>query len=264
MTLCALLSILPAVAILGGPAGLPTSTCPDDDEARLAAVLHIGQGETRVGDLLADLSKQTGLDVQAEEYIRSRRLIVAMPDASAREVLDALADLEEWKWFKAEAGRYIVERPPVRPLTDPLKAPEQLTRIMPRDLRDYAPPKSQLPFAGLPPEEEYKRITEGDMRAMNDAQSLRDDLMLSVKPRLVEHPELSFQALQPADQERLLLILVLDALRRIDLLSWQGGGPALYLDAPDTFLVMENGRVLAVKRYLAPDFPVMIGAGGVP
>jgi hypothetical protein len=69
-----------------------------DYALKLAQTVHLTLGKTTLAAALAALSKQTGIQIDAAEYLKDRVLIVQMESLNGRAALDALTALNDLKW----------------------------------------------------------------------------------------------------------------------------------------------------------------------
>jgi hypothetical protein len=119
--------------------GWAQSKPPGDTKATspLETRIQLRSGACTLGDVVRSLSQQTGLNIETEPYLRARRLVVQMDNVTARQALDILCDLNDWKWYDTEPGRYIVTRPKLRPAQELLGIAANVRRALPHDMRRY-------------------------------------------------------------------------------------------------------------------------------
>ncbi len=111
----------------------------DDQEARarLARKVKVNLRATTLAAALAALSAQTDLHIEAVPYLREHRLSVLMNDVSAAEALNALGEINDWKWRVAPDGHVTVDRPTPRTPRQIGEVSLALQAAMPKDLRRF-------------------------------------------------------------------------------------------------------------------------------
>ena len=78
---------------------------------RFRLKVHLRLGETTLAKALREVSKQTGLRIQPAEYLEDRDLVVELDNMSAKDVLDTLAEGNDWIWYETSKSRIMVARP---------------------------------------------------------------------------------------------------------------------------------------------------------
>jgi hypothetical protein len=109
----------------------------EETTVKLQTKVKIHLGPTTVDQVMASLSEQTGLTIEAADYLRQHHLSVEIAGMAASDVLSTLAECNDWIWRESDRGRIILSRPS-------LKAPESLPEIavalhraLPKDMRRY-------------------------------------------------------------------------------------------------------------------------------
>jgi hypothetical protein len=177
---------------------------PDTDDARLDAPVTLTLGETTLGRVMTQLSSQTGLTLQAADYLRQRRLIVQMEGLTAREALDALAELHDWTWSRVEPGRYLLKRKVARRPGRLEDIPIAMQTGLPRDLRTWL----HLPAL---PKDDPSEITSIPRYGpiMSIARNQTNQLLAELEPLLRKRETIAVSELQSEHHTRLLLWLLL-------------------------------------------------------
>jgi hypothetical protein len=115
-----------------------SQTNVDDKTAqRLQTQVHLNLGRTTVQTVIAALSTQTGLPINAEEYLQPRKLIVQLDGITAQGALDTLVELNDWRWFRKEDGQiWLTRHRAVVPQTL-VELPAALRANLPKDYRAF-------------------------------------------------------------------------------------------------------------------------------
>ena len=69
---------------------------------KLSTQVTLKLGLTTVGNLVNELSKQTGATITAEKYLQEHQISVFMPKASAVSALNAICEMHHWRWVQNE------------------------------------------------------------------------------------------------------------------------------------------------------------------
>lgn len=97
--------------------------------------LHLG--ETKLPRVLEELSQQTGLKIEAADFLQERELLVELENMSAQAVLDTLAEGNDWIWFENRKGHLLVTRPRFKKTQELLNVAPAFRAIVPKDLRRF-------------------------------------------------------------------------------------------------------------------------------
>lgn len=87
--------------------------------------------------LLAELSEQTGLKVEAESFLIDRTVSVSASGQSAGEILDSLAELNDWVWIENKDRHIFLSRPRYITPKNLTEVPKAMQRCLPLDIRRY-------------------------------------------------------------------------------------------------------------------------------
>ena len=178
------------------------------------------------------MATQTGLQIQTEPYLETRKLVVELDSLTGQIALDTLAELNDWRWFSPEKGIIRLTRKRVR---------------MPQTLADL----SACMIAALP----------ADYRAFLGVGVAKQDLprKVFIKPNGEEEVQATFPAFIWWNEDVLYTRLTnllntkwkrlhttlqadVDKTRQAELnagktLAWKPLSPTLYADVRDVILL---------------------------
>ncbi len=86
---------------------------PDTTEKLHQRVQLTGESTT-LAQIAAQLSKQTGLKIEAAAYLGKHRLNLQCDGDSAETILKTLANLNDWQWREVDKGVILISRAPGR------------------------------------------------------------------------------------------------------------------------------------------------------
>lgn len=101
--------------------------------------------------IAAQLSQQTGLQIEAAPYLSRHRLTLQCEGDSAESVLGTLAELNEWQWQEVDKGRIVISRALGRSPQGAADIPAAVQRAMPIDARRYLHVGSEDKVGGIQP-----------------------------------------------------------------------------------------------------------------
>ena len=101
--------------------------------------------------IAAQLSQQTGLQIEAAPYLSRHRLTLQCEGDSAESVLGTLAELNEWQWQEVDKGRIVISRALGRKPRGVADIPAAVQRSMPLDARRYLHVGSEDKVGGIQP-----------------------------------------------------------------------------------------------------------------
>jgi hypothetical protein len=110
----------------------------------LNKIVHLNLGVTTVGKLMAALSEQTGLKIQAAEYLQARTITVQMDGLTAASALDALKELNDWTSSSSVQNEILISRRRLRVDAVPAAIPRLMQAAIPKDMRTFL----QIPNPG--------------------------------------------------------------------------------------------------------------------
>jgi len=103
----------------------------------LQTKVHLRLGETTLAKTLQEMSKQTGLQIQAQDYLNDRDILVELDNMSVQDTLDTLAESNGWIWYEAKQGQIFMARPKFNKTRQLLNVAPAFRAIVPKDLRRY-------------------------------------------------------------------------------------------------------------------------------
>lgn len=200
------------------------------EEAGFARTVRLTPGKTTIARTVAALSEQTGLKIEAADYLRGRTITVLMQDIPARDALTALAELNNLRWRKTDAGRYLLTRrrqPVIRTIDDLAQA---LQQSLPDDWQRFistAPPaepaeaqSSDPPVIANHPHvlavHLSRRLSTKIQAAKTKEQA---GIFDSLKPQILTGEPIRYASLNPQQQEHLVLALTFHALSQSSVLD---------------------------------------------
>ena len=187
----------------------------DQAATALDRPIQVDSGQTTIGEFTRQLTEKSGMQVECAAYLRNRVVTVFLPATTLRKALDAVAEVNEWRWTQEDFGKVLISR---RPTPRPRTVPEAFAvarSVFPADWRRFL----THPPAGLQPgphDEIHRRmgVYESSVvypivrkRLTAIVQRYADALLKSVGNGSIETKGLS-----PKDREDLLNCLVFEAL----------------------------------------------------
>lgn len=234
--------------------------------AILQAPAHLSLGATTVKAVMASLAQQTGLKIQAESYLETRKLVVHLDNLSGQEALDTLTELNDWRWINKGNGLVLITRRRVL-LPEHLKdLPMCLINAFPKDYRRFlgfgvaakdlpepkiiSPQGQEMTFAGANEELDHTSRVFLRLQRLNDQkpQTLFDALQPGIMDNRIFHLKDLSPALQ-VDLQDALVLRILATLNR---------GP--YLDLLNNGLMPYQKDRDTVEIYLYGGNGLMIGS----
>jgi hypothetical protein len=107
------------------------------DSEKLGKNVSLHLSAVTMSQIVSDLSKQTGLSISAASSIEGHRVTVDLAGVTARQALDALAEMYDWRWYRSEPGQYTLDRRVFRSPRDPSAIPSEMQLALPVDLRHF-------------------------------------------------------------------------------------------------------------------------------
>ena len=141
-----------ALLALGGAstARAQTVLSPATTE-KLHHPIVLQSGSITLEVIAAQLSQQTGLQIEAAPYLSRHRLTLQCEGDSAESVLGTLAELNEWQWQEVDKGRIVISRALGRKPRGVADIPAAVQRSMPLDARRYLHVGSEDKVGGIQP-----------------------------------------------------------------------------------------------------------------
>ena len=245
---------LPLLCSLSAPirAQIQPPTPPISIAAGLAKQVHLSLDMT-LRQAMKSLSEQSGFEVQIADYLAERRLTANLDHVTARDALDALAELEDWQWKENAPGRIRIERRPTQVPKETAFVPRWIQAELPRDLRDFF----KLPR----PDDDAKKYYWANMDTHS---TLSTDIGKAI-PMHIEQQRLAieghlralqageifyFAALTLQEKQHLLLGLTVQAIYRTGASLWKGDLAPYMADPSTAVLELSNTNNLFVGTYI--------------
>jgi hypothetical protein len=195
---------------------------------QLATQVRLSLGETRLSVFAQELSRQSGVKIYVAEEIQRRPLIVEIDQLSVRETLDAVAALNEWKWYVDLEQNIRIEQPRNRLPQNVAELSTSLAHALPADLRRFAgigssleqltPIQNQEVLAGMerlkgmPAYETNMVSTSFHQKKIPVRERIHQQLKRHVKKETFQGQAVLCHRLPAEDQNLLAFILLLEAL----------------------------------------------------
>ena len=239
--------------------------------AKLALIVHVPSGKLSIGELLASLSQQTSVSMRAEDGLQSRVIVAQFQNLSAGQILDALADIHDWRWFQTEHGSVWVARKRVVMPRSVYELPTALRTAIPQDFRRYAGMIPLMPESRLPAVRENPPFSLLATPLTNTSEKSRSkDLFGTAYPKIltaqVEQQKafvvyalttftpgkpLFFTQMKLAQQNALTKVIVLQSFSQLDPNSYQMfsgyAHPALF-DIPLLNIKLIGNNTLEISK----------------
>lgn len=222
-----------ALAFFASPGRTQEKTVPEY-VPKLAQIVRLTLGETTIATALAVLSQQTGVRIDASDYLRERIMVIQMEGITGRTALGAIAALNDLKWREIGPNHILVERPAPKQPEKVTQVPGLLPKAMPKDMRDCLlvgmPQKQAWQFADT---SAFKRKSDYEFslfihsRISELIQEQKRLFEAALPPKLSLGAKLPFRTMNPAQQSELLTILFFEEINRLQF-SFMHGDLAPY------------------------------------
>jgi hypothetical protein len=128
-----------ALLVVGtaGRRGAAQSVESDVVADKLSTKVHLRLGKTTLAKVTAALSEQTGLTIEPADYLLERVMVVQMEDVSARSVLNALSELNDWRWKETPDHTITIARHLLRLAPVPASISRMVQSAIPKDTRAF-------------------------------------------------------------------------------------------------------------------------------
>ncbi len=200
-------------------------TFTKETEAKLQMKVQLRLGSTTLETVTASLSKQSGLKIQAVDYLKPHKMIVQIDEMCVADALNTLAELNEWRWVETDKGVLLIMRPLPRMPQSYVEASAALQSVLPKAFRTFlgvgvspdAPENDRerrLKEAGAFDGVTNKRIEKRISTLINKH---LDMLRESINQQDKEAKQLSYAKMTPDQKESLLIALVGGALGELNL-----------------------------------------------
>lgn len=219
----------------------------EDAKTKLGASVRLAAGTTTVGQVTDALSQQTGLKIEAADYLRDHMLTMHMTNVSAATVLNTFTELYGWQWSETEDKRILLNH-------SSLKTPRQITDI-PKAL-EAALPKDFRRFLGMETPLSSSPFYQASVRMAADSfpRTLGFDMYKELALQVRPGEMIPYDHLSASRKHDLLVLLVLDAMEEIE----RGGDRDLFrgytqpfdYDLSKAHFTLKNGMfMVGITQY---------------
>ena len=129
-------AVIAAIAVSALPVFAQQSNSVKADDL-LKKTVQLDAAPRTVEEIARILSAQTGLTIGAESCLRERTVVIQSDRISAYDMLNALAELHDWRLEETEDHKIVIKRQIVRPAMSLKEVPVSIKAAMPMDLRNY-------------------------------------------------------------------------------------------------------------------------------
>ncbi len=207
--------------VLAAPVQAQEKPLPDY-ASKLAHPVHLALGKTTLAEALAALSKQTGIQIDAAEYLKERVMLVQLDGLTGRTALNALTSLNDLRWSAVGPNHLFVDRPASGRPENIMEVPSRLAKALPKDIRDCLlvgiPRKKAWDFAkadafARKSDFEYPQFVSS---RTGDLYQEQQRLFLASLPAVLPPgTKIPFRSLNPAQQSELLSLLFFREMSRL-------------------------------------------------
>ncbi len=228
-----------------------------DIKTKMNIKVHLTLGAATLPQITQALSAQSGLNIEAADYLRERRLVVQIDSLTLRNALDALTELNDWAWSDKGGGHIVISR--LTPLIrqEPSTVPLLMRSALPRDVRvacnlEPLAVQSRKQPASEDAPVDFQAQFHAEHRAADLAQEARLHVIDSLKPAVFNGAPIPFARMKAGEQEDVLVSLLFPAMEATnhDMLR---GQTLPWLDNTAGMNLSLNGTTLLVLTH---------GAGG--
>jgi len=215
----------------------------DPDEAKFTKKVHLLLGPTTLDKVAAALSEQTGLNIQAADYLQTHKLTVQLDNIPAQEALHAIRILNGWTVTKSDAGAYVVTHTPTQTAQTFADAGRALRSTLPKEFRIFFGLEAPI---GAP--NTFDPNTDHLGFASTVRQGAQEKLLESLKPNIGPTEFIPYDKLNPSQQEDLLCALVFGIFgSHVDDDLWADRRGFHRMDLKNTYLQIENKEILMIS-----------------
>ncbi len=221
---------------------------------RLKTRISLEAGTPPLAELLATLSKQTGMTIQAESYLNSRTVFSQFDGISIRAVLDALAELNDWTWRDTGDNKILITRRRLRFPTEAAAVPRRIQASIPKDIRTFLKipqPNADLtqyfsPIA-LVQTDTVENVKQHTFMLLNQVKA---ELIASLKPTEINGEPLRYKEMDALRQKNLLTILIFTNFEQVPYALLQSDLPPYAMNPASALLQLEGGTTLHVRTII--------------
>lgn len=243
----------------------------DSEATQLNAVASVPTGIMSVESLLHTLSKDSSLEIEAVDYLRGRTVVVCVRGCTVREILDDLAEMNEWTWKRTSPKHYLVSRRTTRKPQRLDQIPSVLQAALPLDWRVYLGivgegARAYRDFAG-PGGNGARKLGPGQSFEHNTislAGRSLDLLMESLKTEIMTGDLIPFSKLTKSQQNQLILILLYPVLNDMHGGLIRGRFHPFMADPLEATIELRKGRDLMVGSQSYEGSVHRFGGFGMP
>jgi hypothetical protein len=227
----------------------------DAVKEKLSTRVHLRLGKTTLDKVAVALSEQTGLKIEPADYLLDREMIAQMDGISARAVLNALSELNDWKWKETpdhtiSIARHLLQMPQV-----PVSIPRIVQSAIPKDTRAFLqiPTPSDNPGVYTNPllanvhALANDRVTKG-LRYLRDTQG---ELFSSLPADAVKGEPILFDKLTELQQHDLIVQIAFKQLTLLDEYLLSDFLP--FVSDPQSARLESRGNTFMVGIHIAAD-----------
>jgi len=243
------------LCILGAPTQAQTQAqAPLSAPVTTALAKHVRLfADMTLPEAVKSLSEQIGVEVKISDYLVERRLTTNLDHVTARDALDALAELEDWQWKEDTPGHIRVERRPTLAPKEMAFLSRWIQAELPRDLRDYFklprpeddPKKLFWAFA-----EPHSTLSQDMGRAMHLYAGQQRMALEGHLPALHGGAQVFVGQLTLPEKQHLLLGLTVQAIHGTNPLLWKGDLAPFVTDPATASIKLIGGHFLFIENRL--------------
>lgn len=236
---------LMAAALVGLGCGAASAQSVESDavKEKLSTKVHLRLGKTTLARVAAALSEQTGLKFEPAYYLADRDMIAQMDGVSARAVLNALAELNDWKWREMPDHAISIARHLLRPPQVPVAIPRIIQSAMPKDTRAFltiATPSEDLAVYANPLLADWSAASSKQRKAAVFMRDTQGDLFGSLPPDSVKGDPIPFDKLSDPQQRNLAAQFAFQLIFSLDQYLLSDFRPFVYDPAAARLEIFQN------------------------
>jgi len=222
------------------------------DEVKLDAKVSISRSSTTLAKVLEELSSKTGLSFAATDAVKDRHMTLEIVDMPVRDLLGVVTAGYDWRWYKQQPGRFVIDRRVFRAPSDPRAIPAMMQSALPVDMRVF------LKVPDL-------KTKNPDIRTMNAALPVMDTaanksmrrLRESLTSAFLKTDSITVRDLTDGQRRDLVAWLVFDRMRHTIEIIHDDDGPHRY--DPSQFVLEYHDQIL--RALTGPSIKPGLGFG---
>lgn len=233
-----------------------------DIVAKMNSKVHLLLGAVTLPQVAQALSAQSGLDIQAADTLRERRLVVQMDGLALKTALNALAELNDWSWSDRGGGHIVITRLSLMIRQEASTVPLRMRLALPRDVRvacnlEPQPPQAKRQNASQDGANDFMAGLNAEHRGGELAQQARLHLIDTLSPTIFKGTPVYFAGLKTSQQQDMLISLLLAAVEATNHAMLRGQ-TLPWLDNPAGMRMSLNGNTLIVFTHEDTGFGVQV------